>query len=295
MFITRIAPSPSGDMHVGTARTAYFNWLLANASGGKFYLRIDDTNKEKSDPAYTDVILKTMDWLGLDYTGPVLQSERFDIYRRVAERLLLEWKAELEPNGAVKLVSATIPETWHDEVAGEMKLSKGDWMAAQETIILRADGSPTYHFASVVDDVEMGINLVCRGVDHISNTPRQIGIYNALGAPVPKFAHIGLIHHGGKKLSKSDGAASMLYYREKGYDPDAVLNFLLRMGWGPKVDDKTAAVIDRDRAKALFIDGGTLKASSSNMDLGKLESYDRKYKAKKGVWRTGAKLIEGEQ
>lgn len=295
MYVTRIAPSPSGDMHIGTARTAYFNWLFAKTTGGTFYLRIDDTNKDKSDPAFTDVILKTMDWLGLDYTGPVLQSERFDKYRRLAEQLLLDWKAELEPNGAVKLISATVPETWHDEVAGEMKLSKSDWMSAQETIILRGDGSPTYHFASVVDDVEMGVNLICRGVDHISNTPRQIGIFNALGASVPKFAHIGLIHQGGKKLSKSDGAASMLYYREKGYDPDAMLNFLLRMGWGPKVDDKTAAMIDRQRALELFIGGGTLKASAANMDLHKLESYDRKYKAKKGVWRTGQKLIGDEK
>jgi glutamyl/glutaminyl-tRNA synthetase len=160
-------------------------------------------------------------------------------------------------------------------------------------ILLRGDGSPTYHFASVVDDSEMEINLVLRGVDHISNTARQIAIFNALGKPIPMFAHVGLIHQNKAKLSKRDGAASMLYYRGKGYDVDAMLNFLLRLGWSPKQDDKTTAIIEKDRAINMFLTEGKMQAGSSNMALDRLEAYDRKYKGRKGIWRTREKLIEG--
>lgn len=289
---TRIAPSPSGDMHIGTARTAYYNWLAARSTGGTFTLRIDDTNKETIKPEYVEVILKTMDWLGLDYDRIVYQSDRFGTYDREATLLLCQDKAKRLENGAIALTDINLPESWHDEIGGEIKVSKDEREKLTELILLRGDGSPTYHFASVVDDIELGINFVLRGVDHISNTARQIAIYNAFGQPIPKYAHVGLIHQGGLKLSKRDGSASMLYYQEKGYDSDAMLNHLLRLGWGPRHDDKSMAVISKERALELFLTGGTMQAGRSNMDPAKLESYDRKYKARKGQWRTGEKLIQ---
>jgi glutamyl/glutaminyl-tRNA synthetase len=283
-------------MHIGTARTAYFNWLAAKSTGGTFTLRIDDTNKETTNSAYTEVIVKTMDWLGLSYDRWIRQSDRFGTYEREATMLVCHEKAEILDNNAIALTEVNLPDTWHDEVGGDINISDDDREKAKGMILIRGDGSPTYHFANVVDDMELGINCVIRGVDHISNTPRQIAIYNAFksiypDATVPMYAHVGLIHQNKKKLSKRDGSASMLFYKDKGYDPDAMLNFLLRLGWGPKVDDKTASVIDRDRAIELFLTGGNMQAGQAAMDPAKLESYDRKYKARKGIWRTGQKLL----
>ena len=277
---TRIAPSPSGDMHIGTARTAYFNWLAARATGGKFILRIDDTNQEKNKPEYTQVILDTMEWLELDYDEIHYQSKRFDLYLLAAHKLVSEGKAKVLDNGAIALTEISMPQKWLDDIAGSIAISGDDFQNAQELILIRGDGSPTYHFSSVYDDANLGINYILRGVDHISNTARQIAIFNALGKDLPRFAHIGLIHQNGKKLSKRDGAASILHYKDNGYSSAAMCNFLLRMGWGPKIDDKSTKTLDRARALELFIDGGTLKSSSANLDLVKLESFNRKYKAK---------------
>jgi glutamyl-tRNA synthetase len=279
MLNTRIAPSPSGDMHIGTARTAYFNWLAAKASGGKFILRIDDTNQDKIDQKYVDVITETMDWLGLTYDSIHFQSQRFDIYKSAAQSLVDNGKAKVLDNGAIALTEIVMPEFWKDEVAGNVAVSNDDREKVKDLILLRGDGSPTYHFASVFDDADLDVNFILRGVDHISNTARQIAIFNAIGKPVPKFAHVGLIHSDGKKMSKSDGAASMLSYREKGYDPDAMLNFLLRMGWGPRIDDKTTKIINKDRAVEMFLTQGSLRGAPSGMDVMKLDSFDRKYKA----------------
>src|SRR5262249_47312870 len=148
-------------------------------------------------------------------------------------------------------------------------------------VLLRGDGAPTYHLATVVDDHDFGVNLVIRGQDHVPNTLRQITVYNCLGwgQAVPRYAHVGLIHQDGKKLSKRDGAASLLTYRDRGYDPDAVLNYLLRLGWGPSVDDRSANTIPRDRAVRLFFSGGKLRPGRSAFDQVKLDWYDRKYKA----------------
>jgi len=279
-------------MHIGTARTAYHNWLAARSTGGRFILRIDDTNQHKIDPQYTQVIIDTMAWLKLDYDEIVYQSSRFPLYKTVAESLIEQGKAAVI-DGATVLTQVELPESWHDEVAGDIKISADEKEKTQQVVLLRSDGSPTYHFASVVDDAQLGIDLVLRGHDHISNMARQIAIFNAIGSPIPKFAHIGLIFQNKKKLSKRDGAASMLFYREKGYDPDAMLNFLLRMGWGPFPDDKTTVLIDQDRAKELFRMSG-FRNAPAGMDLEKLEAFDRKYKAKKGIWRNGAKLLSGD-
>ncbi len=295
-FNTRIAPSPSGDMHFGTARTAYQNWLLARATGGRFILRIDDTNAEKINDAYVQVILETMEWLGLDYDEIYFQSKRTKFYQDAVGWLMQKGFAHKE-DGAVRLDlygprRFSMPESWHDEVVGDIPITKDDLEKIDGMILTRSDGSPTYHLASVCDDIQMGVNFIVRGADHITNTSRQIALFRALEGEIPKFAHVGLIHHNKKKLSKRDGAASMLWYREKGYDPDAVLNFMLRLGWAPTVDDKSKKVIDREYALQLFLTEGKMNAKSANMDLEKLEAYDRKYKAKKGVWRNRDKLIE---
>ena len=290
-YITRIAPSPTGDMHLGTARTAYFNWLAARASGGQFILRIDDTDHGRDDTSFRSTILDTMGWLGLKHDVLIFQSTRFARYKEVAEDLIKADKAiELE-NGAIGLVTDMLPSEWHDELNGTIKLSETDIKNCSGLILIKGDGSPTYHFASVVDDIDFGVNFIIRGHDHLSNTPKHISLFNNLGADLPKFAHVGLIHMKKKKLSKRDNAASMLYYRDQGYDTDAMLNFMLRLGWGPTVDDKTTKMIDRDRALELFLDGGKMRPAPSNMDINMLESFDRKYKAKKGVWRNKDKLV----
>ena len=282
-FTTRIAPSPTGDMHLGTARTAYFNWLAAKASGGAFILRIDDTDLNRSDSKFTQVILDTMAWLGLDYYALLKQSERFANYRHYAEMLLVAGRAEKDGD-AVILKPKVFPSYWHDELAGEVPISKDDQeLMSKGIVLMKSDGSPTYHFASVVDDIEFDVNYIIRGKDHTTNTARHVAIYMALGAPLPRFAHIGLIRKDGTKLSKRDGAASMLSYREKGYDPDAMLNFMARLGWGPTVDDKTTALLPREKMVELFLSGGKMKNSDANMDMVKLDSYDRKYKARKKV------------
>ncbi len=293
-YITRIAPSPTGDMHLGTARTAYFNWLAARASGGKFILRVDDTDQSRNNESFGSTILDTMDWLGLNHDTLIFQSARFARYKEVAEDLIQADSATELENGAIALFTDMLPSEWHDELNGTIKLSETDMMNCSGFILMKGDGSPTYHFASVVDDIDYGVNYVIRGHDHLSNTPKHISLYNNLGATLPKFAHVGLIHQKKKKLSKRDNAASMLYYQDKGYDVDAMLNFMLRLGWGPTVDDKTTKMIDRDRALEIFLDGGKMRSAPSNMDINMLESFDRKYKAKKGIWRNKDKLIKGE-
>lgn len=276
---TRIAPSPSGLFHIGTARTAYHNWLAARASGGKFLVRIDDTNAEKSDDKFVDVIYDALGWLGLDHDATFRQSSRLDRYREVIRELRDKGHAITMEGGAVALCAPVVPSSIFDVIIGHMKVSKDDEEKCDRMILMRSDGTPTYQFATVVDDHDSDINYIIRGQDHVSNTPRQVAIYRTLGWNVPHYAHVGLIHKDGKKMSKSDGAASILDYREKGYDPDAMLNYLLRLGWGPYVDDKAANYIPRGRALELFFTGGKLRPAASNFDQAKLDSLNRKYKA----------------
>ena len=280
-YNTRIAPSPTGDMHLGTARTSYFNWLAARASGGKFILRIDDTDTERNKPEYITNIIETMNWLGLDYDDIFYQSERLNRYSEVLKELVNNGHAIMLENGAYSLIANTIPNKWYDEIAGEIIITESDIEHSNNLILMKSDGMPTYHFASVVDDIDYDINYIIRGHDHISNTPKHLLLYNVLKVEIPKFAHVGLVHFNKKKLSKRDSAASMLYYRDKGYDPDAMLNFILRLGWGPKNEGKQHKVIDRQFALDLFLEGGNLRNQSANMDIGMLDSYDRKYKARK--------------
>jgi glutamyl-tRNA synthetase len=287
-YITRIAPSPTGYFHLGTARTAYFNWLAARATGGKFLLRIDDTDGARNQDAFIDVIYQAMGYLRLDYDLTFKQSDRKDRYAQAAHDLVARGCA-VHRDGAIFL-SYPLGDTgaatgFLDKAVGKVAACAADHDAVANMVLIKSDGMATYHFANVVDDIDHGVNFIIRGTDHIPNTMRQVALYLAMDALPPDYAHVGLLHdHAtGKKLSKSTGAKSLLDYQADGVDPDAMCNFLLRMGWGPKVDDKSTAVLPRDRALQLFLAGGNLRGASSKADFAKLANLDRRYKAGKAM------------
>ena len=276
---TRIAPSPTGMMHLGTARTAIYCWAYArHFIGGKFLLRIEDTDQERSTQEAVDVILDGMNWLGLEYDeGPIYQMDRLARYKEVVDEMLAKGlaykcyatKEELEtlraeqmekkikprydgrwrpencvgreiPEGVTPVIRFRNPDTgtvsWNDMVYGPISFENTE---LDDLVIMRGDGIPTYNFAVVVDDIDMKVSHVVRGADHINNTPRQINLYNALGYEVPEFAHLPLINGpDNKKLSKRNGDASVMDYERKGYLPEALVNYLARLGWGHGNDEK---------------------------------------------------------
>jgi glutamyl-tRNA synthetase len=269
---TRFAPSPTGFLHIGGARTALFSWAYAKKHAGKFILRIEDTDVERSTPAAVQAIMDGMAWLCLDYDeGPFYQMQRMETYKKVLKTMLdagtayhcycskeeLEalreqqtlqglkprydgkWRPELGktlpevPKGITPVVRFKNPQTgvvaWDDMVKGRIEIANAEM---DDLIIARADGTPTYNFCVVVDDFEMGITQVIRGDDHVNNTPRQINMLMALGATIPQYAHLSMIlGDDGQKLSKRHGAVSVMQYHEDGYLPEAVLNYLARLGW----------------------------------------------------------------
>ena len=227
----RFAPSPTGVLHIGGARTALYNWLLARGSGGTFVLRIEDTDRERSTPENVEHILEALRWLELDWDeGPYSQWERRDRHTEAIERLLGGGLA-YEDEGAVRLRVPDDGETViHDVIRGDIAFPHS---AIRDFVIRRSDGSPLYNLAVAVDDLDMGITDVVRGDDHISNTPRQLMILRALGEEPPNYAHLPLLHGpDGKKLSKRHGAASVQDLRDAGYLPEAVRNYLALLGWG---------------------------------------------------------------
>ena len=227
----RFAPSPTGVLHIGGARTALYNWLLARGSGGEFVLRIEDTDRGRSTPENVELILDALRWLELDWDeGPVSQWERRERHSE-AVRQLLESGHAYEDEGAVRF---RVPDdgeiTFQDAVLGEIT---NPYSAIKDFVIQRSDGSPLYNLAVAVDDRDMGITHVVRGQDHVSNTPRQLMLLRALGAEPPVFAHIPLLHGpDGKKLSKRHGAASVQAVRDEGYLPEAVRNYIALLGRG---------------------------------------------------------------
>ena len=227
----RFAPSPTGVLHIGGARTALYNWLLARGSGGEFVLRIEDTDRERSTPENLELILDALRWLELDWDeGPVSQWERRERHSE-AVRQLLESGHAYEDEGAVRF---RVPDegeiTFQDAVLREIT---NPYSAIKDFVIQRSDGSPLYNLAVAVDDRDMGITHVVRGQDHVSNTPRQLMLLRALGAEPPVYAHIPLLHGpDGKKLSKRHGAASVQAVRDEGYLPEAVRNYIALLGWG---------------------------------------------------------------
>ena len=227
----RFAPSPTGALHIGGARTALYNWLLARGSGGTLVLRIEDTDRARSTPENVAQILDALEWLGLDWDeGPLSQAERGDRHREEIARLVAEGHA-YEDEGAIRLrvpdEGATVV---HDVIRGEVRFEHS---VIDDFVIARSDGSPLYNLAVAVDDRDMGITHVVRGDDHLSNTPRQLMVLKALGAAAPLYAHLPLLHGpDGKKLSKRHGAASVQELREAGFLPEAVRNYLALLGWG---------------------------------------------------------------
>ena len=272
MIRTRFAPSPTGYLHIGGARTALFCWAYTKKHGGAFILRIEDTDRERSTAESVKAILQSMEWLGLDYEGPYFQMDRLARYRETAEQLIgsghayycyatreeLEalreeqrargekprydgrWRPERAraaglkpPAGVQPVIRFRNPEDgevgFNDLVKGPITVSNTE---LDDLVLLRADGIPTYNFGVVVDDIDMQITHVIRGDDHVNNTPRQVNIYRALGAALPEFAHVPMIlGHDGERLSKRHGAVSVMQYRDDGYLPEAMVNYLARLGW----------------------------------------------------------------
>jgi glutamyl-tRNA synthetase len=230
MVRVRFAPSPTGFLHIGSARTALFNWMYARAQGGQFILRIEDTDLARSKPEYLAEILDSMKWLGLAWDEYYKQSDRFELYRSYADKLLSEGKVYRDGQ-AVILKSPEKPIKMYDLIRGEIVVDNKE---IKDQVLMKSDGSPTYSFACVIDDALMEISCVIRGEDHISNTPKQIHMYEALGFKPPKFAHLPLIlDPEGGRMSKRAGATAVTEYREQGYLPQAIVNYLMLLGWSP--------------------------------------------------------------
>src|SRR5436189_935775 len=227
----RFAPSPTGALHIGGARTALYNWLLARQSGGAFVLRIEDTDRERSTPENVEQIYDALRWLELDWDeGPYSQAERVDRHKGEIARLVDEGHAYLDERAVRLRVPDEGQTVVQDAIRGEIVF---DHSAIDDFVIARSDGSPLYNLAVAVDDHDMGITHVVRGADHISNTPRQLMLLEALGAEPPQYAHVPLLHGtDGKKLSKRHGAASVQELRDSGYLPVAVRNYIALLGWG---------------------------------------------------------------
>jgi glutamyl-tRNA synthetase len=299
---TRFAPSPTGYLHIGGARTALYCWLEARHRGGEFVLRIEDTDRERSTQAAIDAILEAMEWLGLNYDeGPIYQTERVARYKEVAEQLIADGKAyyayetkeELDAmreaamakqekpryNGAARELNLPYKDdpnrvirfknpldgtvVFDDLIKGRIEIANSE---LDDMVIFRPDGYPTYNFAVVVDDWDMKISEVIRGDDHINNTPRQINLYEGIGAPVPKFGHMPMIlDEQGAKLSKRTGAADVMQYKAAGYLPDALLSYLARLGWSHGDQE----LFSRQELIDLF-DVKNCNSKASRLDMAKL-------------------------
>ena len=300
--VTRFAPSPTGFLHIGGLRTALFSWLWARKNGGKFLLRIEDTDLSRNSQEALKAILEAFDWVGLDYDDEVFyQSKRFDLYKQYIDRLLEEGKAyrcymskeELDalreeqmargerprydgryrdftgtpPAGVDPVVRIKAPTEgkiiFEDGIKGRVEIDASE---VDDFIIARSDGTPTYNFVVAVDDALMGLTDVIRGDDHLSNTPKQLVVYEALGFTPPKFYHVAMIHNEqGKKLSKRDGATDVMEYKRDGFLPEALLNFLVRLGWSHGDQE----IFSLEEMIALF-DPKDINKSASSYNLDKL-------------------------
>jgi len=272
----RFAPSPTGMFHIGSARTALFNWLYARHTGGTFILRVEDTDAARNKPEYVEVIFHALRWLGLDWDegpqpggavkgdkGPYFQSQRGAIYKRYVDRLLSEGKA-YESDGAIKFRTPKTPIIVPDLICGNIQFDRTN---EPDLVIQRRDGSPVFHLVNVVDDIEMEVTHVIRGEDHLSNTQKHLALIEAIGAKPPYYAHIPLIlNPNGSKMSKRDAGASIAEYEEQGYLPEAVRNYLCLLGWSPK-DNREVISIEDVIAKFALPDVGRANA---RFDIDKL-------------------------
>ncbi len=313
MIRTRFAPSPTGYLHIGGARTALFSWAYARKHGGQFILRIEDTDRERSTLEAERAILDGLEWLGLDWDeGPYYQMQRLARYREVAEQLIAaghayhcyasreeleamreeqrargekprydgRWRPEPDkplpepPAGVTPVLRFRNPQdgsvSFHDLIKGPITVANSE---LDDLVLMRADGIPTYNFGVVVDDWDMGITHVIRGDDHVNNTPRQINILKALGAPIPIYAHVPMIlGHDGERLSKRHGAVSVLQYRDDGYLPEALINYLARLGWGYGDAEKFDL-----KSFVKWFDVADVSHSAARFDQGKLTWLNQQY------------------
>ena len=309
MVVTRFAPSPTGYLHIGGLRTALFSYLWARRNGGKFLLRIEDTDLARNSQEAADAILDAFKWVGLSHDGEIIyQSERFDLYKKYIAKLLDEGhayycymsKEELDALREEQMAAKQKPmydNRWRDSDAtppegvqpvvrlktpleGKVLIPDGvkgnvefSWSEIDDFIIARSDGTPTYNLVVAIDDALMGVNHVIRGDDHLSNTPKQIAVYQALGLAVPKFFHVPMIHNEkGKKLSKRDGAMDVMDYKRNGYIPQALLNFLVRLGWS----NKDQEIFSMEEMLALF-DPDNINKSASAYNVEKLDWLNSHY------------------
>ncbi len=235
MVTVRFAPSPTGYLHLGSARTALFNWLCARHAGGHFLLRIEDTDRVRSDKKFLDEILEDLAWLGVNWDAPpIFQSERFGLYRQKAEELLSQGKAYREGDAVIFKIGAGRTIDVEDMIHGRITFQTDN---IKDQVLIKSDGSPAYNFSCVVDDSSQGITHILRGDDHISNTPKQILFYEALGLTPPRFAHMPLIMGpDGAKLSKRHGGVAVQEYKKEGFLPEALANYLFLLGWTPPTE-----------------------------------------------------------
>src|SRR5688572_2110117 len=289
----RFAPSPTGYLHIGGARTALFNWLYARHTGGAFVLRVEDTDVARSTQEATDVILSGMKWLGLNWDeGPYFQSRRKEIYRKRVDELIAKGLA-YERDGAVRFKMTKEPIVIPDLVIGDVRRELTDReMAEPDFVIVRSDGEPVFHFTNVVDDLEMHITHVIRGEDHVSNTAKHIALFRAFGVEPPKYAHIPLILNlDGSKMSKRDQGASLSTYMEEGYAPEAVVNYLCLLGWSPKDNREKMAlpeVIER-------FDLPQILRHNARFDMKKLQWLNGEYirhMEKERYYRLGTDVLQ---
>ena len=286
----RFAPSPTGYLHIGGARTALFNWLYARHTGGEFVLRVEDTDAARNTQEAVDVIVNGMRWLGLDWDegpvdgsdlkaakgdrGPYFQSQRGEIYqKRIAE--LRDKGLAYDDEGAVRFRMPRDPILIPDLIVGDVERKLTDREEVQpDFVIVRSDGQPVFHLVNVIDDLEMGITHVIRGEDHLSNTAKHIALFNAFGVEPPKYGHIPLIlNSNGSKMSKRDAGASMTTYMENGYVPEAVVNFLILLGWNPKDDSEIMPIAEMIQR----FDLPQVNRQNAKFDFDKLNWFNYEY------------------
>ncbi|MCX5702804.1 MAG: glutamate--tRNA ligase [Candidatus Omnitrophica bacterium] len=275
MIRVRFAPSPTGNLHIGGARTALFNWLYARSKSGQFLLRIEDTDLSRSKKEYVEEILNSLKWLGFEWDEVCYQSQRFDIYREYAQKALKGGHAYIEKSesGREAIIFKVVPQKVkiNDLIHGEIEF---DTSVIKDQVLIKSDGTPTYNFSCVVDDALMKISHIIRGDDHISNTPKQILLYQALGFPLPEFAHLPLIlAKEGGRMSKRKGATAITEYRSMGYLPKALVNFLMLLGWSP---GDNREIIGIEEAIKLF-DIRNVNKAAAVMDLDKLDWINNQY------------------
>ncbi len=279
---TRFAPSPTGYLHVGGARTALFNWLFARQHGGAFILRVEDTDEARNTREARDAIFNGMRWLGLDWDeghgaggacGPYFQSERSEIYERWFEKLRTSDRV-YQDEGAWRFRFERRPVTVHDLVCGEVTIDYRDESNTPDMVVRRSDGSFVFHFVNVVDDIEMEMSHVIRGEDHLMNTPKHLQLFEALDQHPPAYAHIPLIMNAdGSKMSKRDQGAAVHEYQERGFLPAAVNNFIALLGWSPKDDDEffsTPDLVERFSLEAV-------NRSPSRFDWDKCQWFNQQH------------------